>query len=128
MARPADAYPVTTQSGNQIRLDAVSIKALDSITFDATTGSALDTAMFEVDGLYVLLASADCIVDFTAVATKTPVNAKAVVLQAGERATVMLPVTATGFSAIGLSASGTLYIQRLTTWAGLADSVTLGNQ
>ena len=122
MTRPADAYPVTTQSGNQIRLDAVSIKALDSITFDATTGGALNTSMFEVDGLYVLLASADCIVDFTAVATKTPINAKAAVLQAGERATVMLPATATGFSAIGLSAAGTLYIQRLTTWAGLANT------
>ena len=128
MARPVDAYPVTTQNGNQIRLDAVSIKALDSIAFDANTGSALDTSMFEVDGLYVLLSNADCIVDFTSVATKTPINAKAVILQASERATIMLPATATGFSAIGLSAAGTLYIQRLTTWAGLADSVTLGNQ
>jgi len=128
MARPADAYPVTTQNGNQIRLDAVSIKALDYIPFNATTGSASDSSMYEVDGLYVLLATADCIVHFTGVATKTPVNAPAAVLQAGERGTVLLPDTATGFSAIGLATSGTLYIQRLTTWAGLADSVTLGNQ
>jgi len=128
MARPVDSYPITTQDGRQIRLDAVSIKALDTVGFTAAAGSTPTATMLEVDGLYVLVANADCIVHFTGVANKTPVNAPAVLLLAGERATIMLPSNATGFSAIGLATSGTLYIQRLHTWAGLADSVTLGNQ
>jgi len=127
MALPVDAYPITTKDGNQIRLDTVRIKLLDYLDFGTGTGSALASGAYEDDMVYVLYATTDCIVRFDAVATNNPIAHKAVVLLGGERATIMLPAGATGFSAIGLANSGRLYIQRLTAWAGLADSITLGN-
>jgi len=127
MALPVDAYPVTTKQGQQIRLDAVRIKALDYVDFTNTSGSVLDTASYEDDMVYILYATQDCVVRFDGLASATPVNSKSVLVLGGERATIMLPIGSTGFSGIGLTAAGRLYIQRITAWAGLADDVTLGN-
>jgi len=128
MALPVDAYPVTTQDGQQIRMDIVRILALDSISFNSTTGTAVATSMLVPDALYVLYSNADCIVRFDGVASKTLSNTPAVLAAAGERVSCLLPFGATGFSAIGLSTAGTVYVQRVAAFAGLANTTTLGNQ
>jgi len=128
MPLPIDAYPSATQDGRQIELDVVRVATLDYLDFTSTGGSAVATSMLKAATIYSVVATQACIVDFTTIANINPVAAKAVVLLAGERATIMLPVDATGFSAVGLSSSGRLYIQQLTTWAGLANASTLGNQ
>ena len=127
MTAPNDAYPHATRDGRQIRLDTVRILQLDHQIFNATTGVALDTAPYADDANYVLWATEACIVRFDDVATQTPVTHKAILLDAGERATIMLPAGSTGFSSIGLVLAGTLFIQRIEVWAGLADDNTLGN-
>jgi hypothetical protein len=123
---PRDLYQLATANGTQIRLDAVRFDALDFIDFGPSTGSAVKTSMLVEDQLYVLFADEACIVRFDGVADKDPVGTKAVLLDKDERATGWLPVGATGFSVIGLTATGRLHIQRITTWAGLAD--TMENQ
>lgn len=128
MALPNDLNLNSTQDGTQIRLDMLRVDKLDALTFDAVAGSALVSTMFSLDFLYVLVATEDCIVDFSNVAVKLPSNRDAVVLQAGERATIMLPPTATGFSVVGLASPGTLYIQRFTPWSGLGDGTSVTNE
>lgn len=71
---------------------------------------------------YSLVASAECIVDFTAVASITPNGAPALYIRPGERLDVFLPNNATGISCIGLVAAGTLYVQQLVAWASLANA------
>jgi len=127
-ALPVDAYPIATQDGKQIHLDMVRVLTLHSVTFNITTGTALDTAPFVQDGVFVLYATEDCIVDFVGVAVKPAAGQAALFISAGERVTCMLPPAATGFSAIGISVAGTLYIQQISAFAGLANDVTLGNQ
>jgi len=124
MALPEDSYPLATQEGNQIRLDVVKAKFLDHIVFNATTGTAVTALPLEANGVYILTATADCIVDYTAVATKTPAAAVATLVQANTPTKVTLPVAATGFSAIGLTVGGTLFIQRIIPWAGLANATS----
>lgn len=126
MANPSDQYPQATHDNQQIRLDSVRVLKLTAQDIPITTGSALNAAPLVTDAMYILVATENCIVDFTAVATLTPNLADAVLLLAGERATVMLPVGATGFSTIALTAAGTLYIQQIETWAGLANDLTTG--
>jgi len=128
MALPIDAYPVATQDGQQIRMDIVRILALDSISFNNTTGTAVATSMLVPDALYVLYSNADCIVRFDGVASTVLSNTPAVLVAARERVSCLLPFGATGFSVIGLSASSTLYIQQVAAFAGLANTTTLGNQ
>lgn len=127
MPLPDDAYQLATENGVQIRLDAVRIELLDKIDFNTSSGTSVVTSMLVEDQLYILYANQDCIVNFEAVADTNPVAAKAVLLIAGERGTIWLPAGATGFSAIGLTAVGRVYIQRITTWAGLAGKTTLEN-
>ena len=122
-----DAYPVATPDGEQIRLDLVRPEALYKLAFNATAGAAIDAAPFVVNGLYNLYATEDCIIDFLVPATNTPSGNSAIFLAAGERVTCVLPLNATGFSAVGTVNSGDLYIQRLTAWAGLSDVTTLEN-
>jgi len=128
MALPIDAYPLSTPNGVQIRLDLVRIEALDSIAFTSTAGSTVNTGVVIPDAIYVFFATSDCIIRFDGVASKTLGNTPAVLVASGERVTCLLPVGATGISVIGLSASGTLYIQRVAAFAGLANDTTLGNQ
>jgi len=124
MALPDDSYPLATQSGQQIRLDMIRPKLLDHIPFLTASGSAVIATPIEVNGVYILSTDADCIVDFVGVATKLPVATVAVLVCVGSPVTITLPSTATGFSAIGVAANGTLYIQRVIPWAGLANTTS----
>ena len=128
MPTPADLYQLATENGTQIRLDAVRFDGLDFIDFSVGSGSSVKTSMLVEDQLYVLYSDQDCIVEFDGVAAIDPVASKAVLLLGGERATGWLPVGATGFSAVGLTAAGRVYIQRITTWAGLASAADLAAQ
>jgi len=128
MALPVDAYPLATQDGQQIRLDVVRLIDLTAVVFTSTTGTASDASLIVTDALYVFLASADCIIYFTGVATGSPIKAKAVFAAAGERVSCMLPAGATGISVVGIGSGGTLYVQTIENWAGLANATTLRNQ
>ena len=128
MALPVDSYPLATQNGQQIRLDLVRILDLNSVAFNSSTGGTSNAGLVVPDAIYVFFATADCIIAFTGVASKTLNNTPAMVLAGGERATCLLPTGATGISAIGLSTSGTLYVQKVAAFAGLANDITLGNQ
>jgi hypothetical protein len=128
MSLPIDAYPLATQDGQQIRLDLVRIVSLDSVAFTSTAGTALNAALLTVDAIYVFFATTDCIIRFNGVASKTLSATPAVLVAAGERVTCLLPIGATGLSVIGISVGGTLYIQQVAAFAGLANDTTLGNQ
>jgi len=125
---PDDALPLANQAGEQIRLDAVRLLSLHYQAFNSSAGQASDAAPYIDDALYVLYSTEDCIVYFTGVATKTPVGALAGLLIGGERVTTYLPAGSTGFSAIGLTTSGTLFIQRIASYAGMSNINSLENK
>jgi len=128
MPLPTDSYPLATQDGKQIRLDIIRPIALDSITFLSTVGSAVNTTILTVDGLYELISTSDCIVAFTGIASKTLNKTPALFVPAGVPVKCLPPVGVTSISIIGITLGGTLYIQELVIFAGLANDTTLGNQ
>jgi hypothetical protein len=123
-----DAYPTATQDGVQIRMDLVRPNGLWAIPIPITTGSIPVVGILNASNIYEFRATADCIIDFTAVAISLPYGNLAIQLRAGETMLVTPPVTVTGISVLGLSATGLLYIAEYVNWAGLANDTTLGNQ
>lgn len=120
MAADDLVYPFATQSGEAIPLDIINPEGLIIQAFTAVANTpvaaitGLDIAMF--------IASQGCIVQFGA---EIPIPAvdgtkydDAIVIPAGVVVSVQCP--AESFYVRGLSESGTLYVQMVRRWAGLA--------
>jgi len=115
----AETYPLSTENGDQIKLEVVKPLTLTAIPFLTASATTQDTVTLAPEKLYVFYTTQDCIVDFITTATKTPSGNTALLLLSNERGYIMPPDNLIGMSVIGLSSDGTLYVQEIIRWAGL---------
>jgi len=120
MAAPFDAYPFATQTGTQIRPDIIKPVYLTVLPFTLTAMVAVDTTL-AVDKVYQLYATQDCMLGFDA----TPIGASAsgnnLFLPMNTYKLISPNSNLAGLSVLGLTLAGTLYVQEVVTWAGLAN-------
>lgn len=118
MATPVNLYPLSTVDGKHVPLDVIKPIGLVTINFGSTvdgTGTITSTG-----SLVVLRSSADCFIKFDTSVAKPANESYAsglLFLEAGEVMTVA-PL-GTSISVIGLTNSGTLFVQEIHAWAAL---------
>jgi hypothetical protein len=120
-----DLYPFATQDGKAIPLDIIRPAGLIIQEFTSNSNTALNSTE-ELD-VAVFMASKPCTVSFDTEIPYPAVNGTfypgALIVPAGVIVTVKCP--SSSLFVRGLSEGGTLYIQAIERWAGLALSVQL---
>jgi len=121
MAAPFDSYPFATQQGVQIRPDIIKPVHLVVFPFTLSAMTAIDTTSLAIDKVYQLYATQDCMLGFGAAPVAAVASGNNLFLPKNTYITISPNMSLIGLSALGVTVAGTLYIQEIVTWAGLAN-------
>ena len=120
MASTSQRYPLSTPDGLSIPLDVIKPHSIVLLNFTTMTASAVVAIP---DGIEIasLYSTEDCVIQFggTAAVPANGVNTPNALVLTKDVITVIAPPLVT-LTAIGLSTAGSLRIQFIEKWAGLA--------
>lgn len=117
--RPKDSYPFATANGEVIPLDIIRPRNLILKSFTATANSPF--TITDTSAVATLIADNDCIVFFGEVPTEIEDNTSYPdALYVPKNTAVSTTVVAGINSVRGITGSGTLKIQTIEQWSGLA--------
>ena len=119
MTTPSELYPFATQDGQSIPLDILKPNGLLIIPF--TTASAKSITLPDTAPVAMFISSEACIISFDADISSVPVDtflSKVLIVPFGSIVSSYIP--SLPIQVRGLDSDGTLYIQLIEQWAGLA--------
>jgi len=117
MPAPIDVYPLATQDGQQIHMEAMRPIHLTILPFSATPFAVVDTTL-KLDKMYELYSKVDCILCFDATPIQTVQGGNCLALRGGMPIVFTPSPLLKGLSVIS-TVAGELYIQEMVSWAGL---------
>ena len=116
---PSEQYPFATQDGKAIPLDI--LKPLGLLILPFTTDAVASISLPESSAVAMMIASEACLISFDHSLVTVPTNEfLSKVLLVPYNNVVSCSIPSLDIKVRGVDANGTLYVQLIEKWAGLA--------